>query len=103
MRNLIALFKATVDLATAEARTGISLVEAVAADSFHQELVAMTTPEELEKVRDIAVELVKLGIGSKTDVWTMVKTYYRCEMYGLTFDDLRTVGLAKMQREVEGR
>lgn len=65
-RASIDAFVAGLEIYAAELRTGVSLIEAVAADEFETTLRLMTNgPDERAAVREGALELAKMGLSGE--------------------------------------
>lgn len=74
IKAILDSFAAAMDLKRAEIRTGISLIEAVAADQFECDLrMVANSEQERADLRDIAIEAGKLGIASKHDLVPMIQ------------------------------
>jgi len=68
---------AALNLQTAEMRTGITLIEAVAADQFQSDLMLVSnTPEGREQLRQVAIEAAKLGIARAEELAPIVRNHY---------------------------
>lgn len=71
---------ASLELYAAQARTGVTVIEAAAMDKFNTELRAFTATEaEREDLRQAALEFGKAGLTAK-EVEPMVRAYYGASM-----------------------
>jgi len=59
-------FVAQLDIRAAELRTGVTLIEAVAADKFETELRSATIPGDAAEYREIALDAAKCGMTPET-------------------------------------
>lgn len=86
---------AAIELRAAEIKHGVTLIEAVAVDAFQCELLAVTAPEDESAradLRRMTIELAKLGVRSDEDVDGMVRLWHTARTFGLSVEDVRTVG-----------
>jgi hypothetical protein len=79
IRKLWQTIDATLDLLTAEMRTGIKQIEAAEVDAFEAQLRYVTTSaEERSNLRAAAIELGKCGL-TADDVAPMAQAYCRAK------------------------
>jgi hypothetical protein len=73
----------------AEARTGVDQIEAAAVDDFQTDLASVaSTPEERQRVRDMAILCAQLGL-TEDDIQPMAQQYRILQGYGVDLDDIR--------------
>jgi hypothetical protein len=93
--NAIRAVAASLDLREAEARAGITAIEAIEQGRAEVGLLAVTgNGAEANAMLLLASELAKMGLRAE-DVAPMVHFYYRCQTLNLTLGDLLEIGVAR--------
>jgi len=67
----------------------VSRIEALQADAFQADLASVaSTPEERQRVRDMAILCAQLGL-TEDDIQPMAQQYRILQGYGVDLDDIR--------------
>lgn len=99
LRSMLAALSARCELAAAEARAGVSLVEAVAVNAYEVELRMVTTlMEDRDRIRLLGIEAAKLGLVAD-DLMPMASIYHLCQAAGVSRDDIRVMWAQRIASE----
>lgn len=94
---------ADIELRAAEIRAGISVIEAAAVDAFQGDLMTVTAPDDEQgraDLRDMTLELAKMGVGRAEDLEEMVRFWRYGQMFDIRPLELRAIGAILLERQV---
>lgn len=95
IRQAIATLAASLELWATELRTGTRLIEAVETDTLNTELLAATgSKEAAADVRQMAIDLAKLGIRND-DLLPMASLYHIARALDIDAEDIRKLAHAR--------